>query len=124
MAAGNWTPELIEMAGGVDLFGKAGMHSPPISFEDLVAAAPDVIVVAPCGFDIARASAEMHWLTARPEWSNLPAVRNRRVYVADGNQFFNRPGPRVVETLQILAETLHREMFAPTLEGAGWIRVE
>ena len=124
MAAGNWTPELIEMAGGVDLFGKPGHHSPPIEFSDLVAADPDVIIVAPCGYDIARATAEMHWLTRRPEWPMLPAVRNRRVYVADGNQYFNRPGPRLVETLRIMAEILHPGHFNATLEGAGWKRIE
>jgi len=106
MAAGNWTPELIEMAGGVNLFGQAGQHSPWMTWEELAASDPDVIVIAPCGFDLARTRQEVHWMTDRPGWSDLRAVRNGRVYLADGNQYFNRPGPRVVETLQILVEIL------------------
>ena len=107
MAAGNWTPELIEMAGGVNLFGEAGKHSPWMTWEALVAADPDVIVIAPCGFDLARTEQELHWMTERPGWNHLRAVQTGRVYLADGNQYFNRPGPRVVETLQILVEMLH-----------------
>lgn len=107
MAAGNWTPELIELAGGVNLFGEAGRHSPWMTWEELKASRPDVVIVAPCGFDLARTAQEMHWLTDRPDWRELPAVRSGRVYLADGNQYFNRPGPRVVETLQIITEILH-----------------
>ena len=120
MVAGNWTPELIEMAAGVNLFGEPGRHSPWIEWHQLVGRNPDVIVIAPCGFDIARTQQEMHWLTERPGWSELRAVKSRHVYLADGNQFFNRPGPRVVETLQILGEILHPEQFPPELEGIGW----
>lgn len=106
MAAGNWTPELIAMAGGIDVFGKPGIHSPWITWEDLSARDPDVIIVAPCGFDLARTKTEMHWMTDRPEFAQLKAARTGRVYLADGNQFFNRPGPRVVETLQMISEIL------------------
>ena len=106
MGAGNWTPELIARAGGVDVFGTAGMHSPWIAFEELLARDPDTIVVAPCGFDIERTRREMHWLTDRPEWTRLQAVRAGRVWLADGNQLFNRPGPRIVETFEVLREIL------------------
>jgi len=116
MAAGNWTPELIELAGGVNLFGEAGKHSPWMEWQQLVDADPDVIVIAPCGFDLARTEQELHWMTSRPGWDKLRA----RVYVADGNQYFNRPGPRVVETFQMLCEMLHPEQFAPTLRGHAW----
>jgi iron complex transport system substrate-binding protein len=120
MAAGNWTPELIEMAGGVNLFGEAGQHSPWMTWEQLAAADPDVIVIAPCGFDLKRTEEELHWMTARPEWKGLRA----RAYIADGNRFFNRPGPRVVETLQMLCEMLHPESFekwhAPEMRGMAW----
>jgi len=77
-------------------------------------------VISPCGFDLARTVQQMYWLTERPEWSQLRAVQNRRVYLADGNQYFNRPGPRLVETLEILAEILHPETFEPAFEGPGW----
>jgi len=106
MAAGNWTPELIARAGGTDIFGKPRVHSPRIEFADLVARDPDVIVVAPCGFNVERTRAEMHWLADRPEWGQLKAVRTGRVWLADGNQLFNRPGPRIVETFELLAGIL------------------
>jgi len=120
MAAGNWVPELVEMAGAVNLFGQAGAHSPWMTWQQLVDADPDVIISMPCGFDLARTCAEMYWLTDRPKWEQLRAVRTGRVYLADGNQYFNRPGPRLVESLQILAEILHPEAFEPTLEGTAW----
>ena len=93
MAAGNWVPELVALAGGVNLFGAAGKHSPWMTWQQLVAADPDVIVVLPCGFDIERGTREMAALTARPDWASLRAVRDGRVFVRDGNQYFNRPGP-------------------------------
>jgi iron complex transport system substrate-binding protein len=123
MAAGNWSPELVEMAGGVNLFGEAGKHSPWMSWEALVAADPDVIFISPCGFDIARTMEETHLLTGKPEWRELKAAKEDRVFVADGNQYFNRPGPRLVESLEILAELLHPELFNFGYEGMGWIRL-
>jgi len=122
MAAGNWVPELVEMAGAVNLFGQAGAHSPWMTWQELLEADPDVVITMPCGFDLDRTRSEMYWLTGRPQWSKLRAVESGQVYVADGNQYFNRPGPRLVESLQILAEILHPEAFAPSLEGAGWQR--
>ncbi len=122
MAAGNWVPELVAMAGGINLFGLAGKHSPWMSWAELCRLDPEVIVVMPCGFDLARTRSEMYWLSQRREWAGLRAVRNRRVYVTDGNQYFNRPGPRVVDTLQILAEILYPEDLEPSLKGAGWVR--
>ena len=120
MAAGNWTPELVSMAGGVNLFGEAGRHAPWMTWEELVAADPDVLVVAPCGFDLDRTEKELHWLMGRPGWANLTAVHTGRVYLADGNQYFNRPGPRVVEALQALVEMLHPEFREIHLRGRVW----
>ena len=102
MAAGNWTPELIHLAGGLDVFGKPGIHSPWITWEELRARDPDVIIVAPCGFDVARTRGEMHWLTDRPDFGTLKAVRSGRLFIADGNRYFNRPGPRVAETMRMI----------------------
>jgi iron complex transport system substrate-binding protein len=118
MAAGNWTPQLIEMAGAVNLFGEAGRHSPWMTWKDLKASDADVLLIAPCGFDLARTEQEMHWLTSRPDWNELRAVREGGVFLADGNQYFNRPGPRVVETLGIVSQILcfHSD------EGIGWRR--
>lgn len=123
MAAGNWMPELVEKAGGVSLFGEAGKHSPGMRWEALVRADPEVIVVLPCGFDMARTRAEMPALTGRPDWRELRAVRAGRVFLTDGNQYFNRPGPRLVESLEILAEILHPEAFHLGHEGTGWERL-
>jgi iron complex transport system substrate-binding protein len=123
MAAGNWMPELIEMAGGTNLFGRAGEHSPWMKFDDLAARDPDAILLSPCGFAIARTMDETSLLTRTPGWSDLRAVREGRVFVADGNQYFNRPGPRIVESLEILAELLHPELFQFAHEGSGWRRL-
>ncbi len=120
MAAGNWMPELVEMAGGVSVVGRAGEHAPWLEWDDLVALDPDVIIAFPCGFDIQRTRREIGSLTTKPEWSNLRAVAARRVYLADGNQFFNRPGPRVAEALEIMAEMLHPGVFEFGHEGIGW----
>ena len=122
MAGGNWVPELIEMANGRNLFGVAGEHSPWLTWDEILAADPEVVVALPCGFDLARTRAEMHWLEERPGWRNLQAVQNGDVFVCDGNQFMNRPGPRLVESLRIFAEMIHPAVFAPTLEGIGWER--
>jgi iron complex transport system substrate-binding protein len=122
MAAGNWMPELVELAGGVNLFGTAGKHSPAMSWADFSAGDPEVILVLPCGWGIAQARREMPVLTALPGWDNLRAVRNQQVYLTDGNQFFNRPGPRVVESLEIVAEILWPQLFQFGHEGKGWAR--
>jgi iron complex transport system substrate-binding protein len=124
MAAGNWMPELVEMAGGVNLFGAAGKHSPWMSWQELVASNPDMIIVTPCGFDIARTLEEMALLSTRPEWPALKAVQEARVFVADGNQYFNRPGPRVAESLEILAELFHPQVFHFHHQGTGWVGFE
>lgn len=122
MAAGNWVPELIEMAGGKNLFGVAGAHSPWMNWDQLAAADPDVIIALPCGFDLSRTRAEMHWLSDRADWEKLRAVRQGRVFVCDGNQFMNRPGPRLAESLQIFAEILYPDLFAAQLEHVAWER--
>ncbi len=122
MSAGNWMPELAAMAGGDNLFGRAGEHSPWMKLEELAAADPEVIMIAPCGFDIARTLIELPPLVRDPRWSKLSAVRDRRVFIADGNQYFNRPGPRLVESLEILAELLHPEAFNFGHENIGWRR--
>ena len=120
MAAGNWIPEMVDMAGGLNLFGIVGEHSPWMRWDELAAADPDIIVVLPCGFDIAQSRAEMRVLAAMPGWAKLRAVREGRVYLTDGNQYFNRPGPRLVESLEILAEILHPAHFSFGHRDIGW----
>jgi iron complex transport system substrate-binding protein len=120
MAAGNWVPELVELAGGRNLVGEAGKHSPWMNWEVLRQHDPEIIVCMPCGFSLQRTRAEMATLVQNPDWAKLRAVRNRRVYLADGNQYFNRPGPRLVESLEILAEICHPDRFNFGHRGEGW----
>ena len=123
MAAGNWIPELVDIAGGTSLFGEAGKHSPWMTWDELMEANPDVIVTMPCGFGISRTMEEIDLLSGHPGWKKLKAVQEGRVFVADGNAYFNRPGPRVVESVKILAELLHPDKFPRTFEGVGWVPV-
>jgi iron complex transport system substrate-binding protein len=111
MLAGHWTAELIAIAGGEPVLVGAGERSRWIAWRELVAADPEVIVVAPCGFPIERTRRELALLTALPGWRALPAVRGERVFLADGSAFFNRAGPRLVESLEILAGAIHPALF-------------
>jgi iron complex transport system substrate-binding protein len=123
MAAGNWVPELVEMAGGVNLFGTAAKHAPWMTWEELCRSDPDAIILLPCGFNIARCLRDLPVLAGRPEWPHLRAVQNGNVFATDGNAYFNRPGPRLVESLEILAELLHPDLCRLGHEGTGWQRV-
>ncbi len=120
MTSGNWVPELVEAAGADNLFGEAGKHSPWLEWEKLKEADPDVIMIVPCGFDMARTKTELEPLFAQPGWNQLKAVRERKVFLADGNQYFNRPGPRLLESFEILAEIFHPELFSFGHQGTGW----
>ena len=122
MAAGNWVPELISMAGGINLFGDIGSHSPWMDWEELKSADPDVMIVMPCGFNLKRCRAEMFALTGSPGWEELSCVKAGDIFLADGNQYFNRPGPRIAQSLEIIAEILHPHEFKPKYEGTGWER--
>ena len=121
MAAGNWMPELVEMAGGINLFGEAGKHSPWMDFSALKKQDPDLIIVTPCGFDNERTLQEMPALSQIPGFHDLQAVRNERLYIADGNQYFNRPGPRLIDSLEILAEIFYPQAFPAKYEKA-WLK--
>ncbi len=120
MAAGNWVPELVEMAGVENLFGVAGKHSPWLDWNDLREADPDVIVVMPCGWSIEQTRENIGPLLALDGWMDLRAVRHDRVFLADGHHYFNRPGPRLAESLEILVELLHPGEFWLGHEGVGW----
>ena len=123
MAAGNWIPEMVSLAGGRDLFGEAGEHAPALAWEEFLEADPEVIILMPCGFDLKRAAAEAGGLSARPGWEDLAAVGAGRVYATDANAYFNRPGPRLAESLEIMAEILHPGGFQFGHENVGWQRL-
>ncbi|OBX18232.1 cobalamin-binding protein [Erythrobacter sp. QSSC1-22B] len=119
MAAGNWVPDLIELAGGEPLFATAGQHSPWLAWDALLAADPDVIVMMPCGYQIPQTLADLAPLVDRPGWADLSAVRAGRVFVADGHHFFNRPGPRLVESAEIIAACL--DGLPPSADEHRWL---
>lgn len=109
MAGGNWTPELVSCAGGQNVFGEIGQHSPWLSWEELRAADPDIIVLTPCGFPLERTLPDLPILRQHPFWPDLQAVKNGRVYAIDGNAYFNRSSPRLVESAELLAYVLWGE---------------
>ena len=123
MAAGNWVPQLIKVAGGKNLFGEAGKHSPWMKYNDLVEQDPEIIIVMPCGYDIKKSLIEIKTLESKKGWGSLKAVRNRNVYITDGNQFFNRPGPRIIESLEILLEIIHSDFSESKHIDSGWIKL-
>lgn len=124
MTAGNWIPELISLAGGVDLMGTPGAHSPWIKPGELLAANPDVILIMPCGYDISSILSEYDALKNLPGWDSLKAVQHDEVYFLDGNQYFNRPGPRIYDSARIIAEILHPGLFQPLYRGSGWVSIQ
>ncbi|MCJ8211905.1 cobalamin-binding protein [Mucilaginibacter sp. RS28] len=122
MVSGNWVPGLVEIAGGKPVLAEEGKHSPYIDWTDIRLADPEVLVVMPCGFSVERTLKEIDLLLALPGFNDLQAVKNNRVYIADGNQYFNRPGPRIVDSIEILAEIINPKQFIFGYEGQGWIK--
>ena len=107
MVAGNWVPELVRAAGADPVLADPGTHSHWITFEAIAAADPDIIALMPCGYQLAQTLPEARALLAEPRWQSLKAVRNDRVFAVDGHHLFNRPGPRLVESAQVLACLVH-----------------
>jgi iron complex transport system substrate-binding protein len=121
-SAGHWVPEQVDLAGGIDVLGSAGARSREVTWDEVVRSAPDVVVLALCGFDARRALAESRILTKVEEWSQLRAVRTGRAFALDGNAYFSRPGPRVVDGAQLLASVLHPGAI-PAPDGAAVIQL-
>jgi len=122
MISGNWVPEMVALAGGIAILTEPGKHSTYTTWEQIVSADPDIVIVMPCGFPIARTLNEMAILLQQPGFSDLKAVTNNGLYIADGNQYFNRPGPRIVDSIEILAEIINPKQFIFGYEGQGWIQ--
>lgn len=122
MVSGNWVPGLVSIAGGTPVLAQDGKRSPYVIWDDIRLQAPEIIVVMPCGFSIERTLKEIDVLMQLPGFADLKAVKNNQLYIADGNQYFNRPGPRTVDSIEILAEIIRPKQFAFGYEGEGWIR--
>jgi len=123
MSAGNWVPQLIQLAGGQPLASEAGEHSPWLEWKQVQQLNPQIITVMPCGYTLEQTLSEISVLTNRPGWSELRAVQNKQVYLLDGHHYFNRPGPRLVDSTHILAEILHPSIFRKGNTSSGWINL-
>ncbi len=121
-ASGHWVPEMVDMAGGVDSLASTGRESRRVEWKDVVAAAPETLILMPCGFSRQQTMRELPIAQARPGWDELPAVRNGRVYHAEGPSYFNGAGPRLIDGVEILAEILHPEVF-PRRHRRGYSRI-
>ena len=109
-SCGHWSPELVELAGGDEAIGRAGSPSRTLGWREVLDARPDVVFIACCGFSLERTLSDLPGLDSRPGWADLPAVRSGRVFVTDGNAYFSRPGPRLVDSLEIMAHALHPDV--------------
>ena len=122
MIAGNWIPEMVEIAGGTNILGKSGDNSHWIKFEEIIDQNPEIIIFIPCGFNIEKTKKELdNYIKKNNSLRSLKAYKNHKLFVADGNQFFNRPGPRLIESLEIFAEIIHPNIFDFNHKGVGWI---
>ncbi len=124
MTGGNWMPEMIKIAGGVPHLAEAGKHSPWCTWDDIHSLDPDILLIVPCGYGINKTMGEMGVLTKNEGWKDLAAVKNNRVYILDGNHYFNRPGPRIKTSVEILAEIFHPEEFDRHHEKSGWLHYQ
>ena len=122
MIAANWIPEMVEIAGGANILGKSGDNSHWIKFEEIIDQNPEIIIFIPCGFNIEKTKKELdNYIKKNNSLRSLKAYKNHKLFVADGNQFFNRPGPRLIESLEIFAEIIHPNIFDFNHKGVGWI---
>jgi iron complex transport system substrate-binding protein len=112
-SSGHWTPELVRLAGGEEAVSRPGERSRTLAWQEVIAAAPEVMILACCGFDIERTRADLPILQSNPGWNDLPCVRSGRVYAIDGSAYLSRPGPRLVDSLEILVHALHPSIYPP-----------
>src|SRR5262249_31566433 len=121
--SGHWNPELIRLAQGTPVLSPEGEYSVRIAWEDLRAADPEVLIIACCGNGVERTKLDLPNLEALPGWHKLRAVQGRRTYIADGSAYFSRPGPRIVDTLEMVARMIHAEAFPGACPDRGMVQV-
>ena len=119
MASGHWVPEMVSLAGGIEVVGRAGAPSCYVTSEEIITAKPDILVVMPCGFSIERTRQELPMLRSQPWWQALPAVRSNHVYLVNGPAYFNRSGPRLIDGIELLATLLHPDRIALPMSAAA-----
>ncbi len=124
MVAANWVPELVGLAGGKNVMSVSGTDSNFCSWDEIKQTNPDIIIMMPCGFGIKRTLEDIHFLQNIKGWEGLKAVKENKVFVVDGNQYFNRPGPRLVDSAEILAEVIHPEYFERKYPEDAWITID
>jgi iron complex transport system substrate-binding protein len=124
MGTGNWTPELLAYAGGEHILGEIGRHSTWLTWQELQAADPDVIVLAPCGYTLERTMQDVPFLQRHSAWADLKAVRDERVFALDGNSYLNRSGPRLVESAELLGSLIWGERLGIPVDNNGWKHVQ
>jgi len=122
--SGHWLPEMVEIAGGVDALARKGADSVRIPWSDVVMWAPEILIVTPCGFNLEKVIEQMPRLMSYPGWSNVPAVRDGKVYAVDANSYFARPGPRVVEGTELLAHLFHPDLFGWEGPSSAFLKVD
>jgi iron complex transport system substrate-binding protein len=110
--SGHWVPEMVRLAGGVDALSREGADSVRIPWDEVREFSPEVLVITPCGYNLAQVVALSKKLSTYPGWSELPAVKQNHVYAVDANSYFARPGPRVVNGTELLAHLIHPELFS------------
>ena len=122
MYAGNWVPQMVEIAGGVNLFGQSGKHSSWSEYDTLIKSNPDKIILMPCGYDLNKTRSEIKPLLELSDWGMLKAVKTNNIFMTDGNQYFNRPGPRLIDSIKILIEIVSEKNNLFGFEKKAWKR--
>jgi hypothetical protein len=117
--SGHWVPEMVEIAGGIDSLSRKGTDSVRIPWEDVLAWAPEVLLLMPCGFGVEEIIPQTARLPSLPGWADIPAVRDDRVFVVDADAYFARPGPRVIDGIELLARLIHPALEWPAIEAAA-----
>ena len=124
LCGGHWVVEMVELAGGLPCFGSKDEGASRLTWEQIVASQPDMVLFMPCGFDLPRALEDVPLLTAFPGWEDLPAVKSGQVYVIDGGAYTSRLGPRLITGLEILAEIIHPELFEGMIPSGAVHRLD
>jgi iron complex transport system substrate-binding protein len=111
---GHWIPQMIDYAGGIDNLGTLGKPSRKIEWKEIVEYEPEIIILSPCGYEVKQVLAEVQTLTAYPNWDDIPAFRTSNIYAVNASAYFSRPGPRIVNGLELLAHIIHPKLFPET----------